>query len=207
MTCCPKFVSSFHVWFRGQDAASEAHHSRNTHVSGYYLDDKEMRYLLTLLIAFIFQSCISPSSEKIETLKNPDILILKDFGLNVSGEIIYQFYQSYGFTDKEEQLIMIVKPNDIEYLVNELPFDSVEIRKMERIDFTKFIKDDQINFEPDKIMQADIRIEAKEYDKGDKRNVFYGRGKYKLSKSDTLETAILYDGQTKLLYVESKKNK
>ena len=33
VTCCPKFISSFHVWFRGQDAASEAHHSRNTHVS------------------------------------------------------------------------------------------------------------------------------------------------------------------------------
>jgi hypothetical protein len=35
VTCCPKFVSSFHVWFRGQDAASEAHHSRNTHVVGH----------------------------------------------------------------------------------------------------------------------------------------------------------------------------
>ncbi|MFO0507590.1 MAG: hypothetical protein ACK5YS_01835, partial [bacterium] len=32
VTCCQKFISSFHVWFRGQDAASEAHHSRNTHV-------------------------------------------------------------------------------------------------------------------------------------------------------------------------------
>jgi hypothetical protein len=34
VTCCPKFISSFHVWFRGQDAALEAHHSRNTHVAG-----------------------------------------------------------------------------------------------------------------------------------------------------------------------------
>jgi len=32
VTCCQKFISSFHVWFRGQDAASEAHHSRNTNV-------------------------------------------------------------------------------------------------------------------------------------------------------------------------------
>jgi len=27
-----KFLSSFHIWFRGQDAASEAHHCRNTNV-------------------------------------------------------------------------------------------------------------------------------------------------------------------------------
>ncbi len=26
VTCCPKFISSFNVWCRGQDAASEAHH-------------------------------------------------------------------------------------------------------------------------------------------------------------------------------------
>ncbi|MFO0487511.1 MAG: hypothetical protein ACK5ZY_04465, partial [Cyclobacteriaceae bacterium] len=32
VTCSPKFISSFNVWCRGQDAASEAHHSRNTHV-------------------------------------------------------------------------------------------------------------------------------------------------------------------------------
>jgi hypothetical protein len=32
VTCCPKFISSLNVWFRGQDAALEAHHSRNTHV-------------------------------------------------------------------------------------------------------------------------------------------------------------------------------
>ena len=32
--CNPKFISSFNVWCRGQDAASEAHHCRNTNVSG-----------------------------------------------------------------------------------------------------------------------------------------------------------------------------
>jgi len=41
VTCCPKFISSFHVWFRGQDAASEAHHSRNTHVVAH-LPDKDV---------------------------------------------------------------------------------------------------------------------------------------------------------------------
>jgi hypothetical protein len=32
--CNPKFISSFNVWCRGQDAASEAHHWRNTNVVG-----------------------------------------------------------------------------------------------------------------------------------------------------------------------------
>ena len=48
MTCCQKFISSFNVWFRGQDAASEEHHSRNTHVVGNWaLDNLDFKKVTT----------------------------------------------------------------------------------------------------------------------------------------------------------------
>ena len=158
---------------------------------------------MTVVIA---QSCVSSSSVKVERLSEPDNFLLDEFGLKNPGKIIYQFYQSYGFTDKEEQLIMIVEPGNLDFLTNDLPFDSIEIRIMERIDFRKFLKSGQINFEPDKVMHTDIRLESWEYGNWEKK-IFCEEGRYKLVKDDTLETVILYDYMTKLLYVESKKSK
>jgi hypothetical protein len=40
VTCDPKFISSFNVLCRGQDAASEAHHSRNTHVVAHAIKNE-----------------------------------------------------------------------------------------------------------------------------------------------------------------------
>ena len=52
VTCCPKFISSFHVWFRGQDAASEAHHSRNTHVGSNAARPKKELSIWTTFFIF-----------------------------------------------------------------------------------------------------------------------------------------------------------
>ena len=166
-----------------------------------------MRYILYILTVLLFQNCISLSTDNIESLEEPDYFILNNFGLNKMGRITYQFYQSYGFTDKEEQLIMIIEPNNVDFLKYDLPIDSLKIITVEHIDFRKFTKSGQIDFEPEKIMHADIRLKSWEYDKGDKKNIFCREGKYSLLQNDSLETIIIYDKKTKLMYVESKKNK
>jgi len=167
-----------------------------------------MKYILHILTLVLFQNCISSSTDNIERLEEPDYFILNDFGLNnKTGKIIYQFYQSYGFTDKEEQLIMIVEPYNFGVLKYDLPIDSLKIRRIKHIDFRKFTKNGQIDFGPEKIMHTDIRLKSWEYDKSNKKKVFCREGKYSLLKNDSLETIIIYDEKTKLIYVECKKNK
>lgn len=166
-----------------------------------------IKYILTILTVVIIQSCISSSADEIEKREEPDKVVLKKFGINTKGKILYQFYQSYGFTDKEEQLIMIVDPDKFDFLTNDLPFDSIKIKRMEYIDFRKFRTNAQINFEPDKAMFSDIQLESWEYDNGDNKKVFCGQGKYKIAKSKSLETIFLYDQKSKLLYIESKRVK
>jgi len=39
LTCSPKFISSFNVWCRGQDAASKPHHCANTNVGGKSVEE------------------------------------------------------------------------------------------------------------------------------------------------------------------------
>ena len=166
-----------------------------------------MRYILYILTFSLFQNCISVSTDNIQRLEEPNYFILNDFGLHKTGKIIYQFYQSYGFTDKEEQLIMIIEADNVDMLKYDLPIDSLKIRRIEHIDFIKFTNNGQIDFEPEKTIHSDIRLKSWEYDVSDKKKVFCKEGKYSLFQNDSLETIIIYDEKTKLMYVESKKNK
>jgi len=50
--CRPKFISSFNVLCRGQDAASKPHHCANTTVGGNR--KKAMRYILSILTLLYF---------------------------------------------------------------------------------------------------------------------------------------------------------
>lgn len=94
-------------------------------------------------------------------MNTPDNAKMTDFGIKINGQIIYQFYQKYGFTDIEEQLIMVVKPGNIDDVTTDLPFDSLDIKRLGKIDLRKFIKDKPVIFAPEKTLQADIRLESK----------------------------------------------
>ena len=165
-----------------------------------------MKRLSTLILTWIFmQSCIPQSTENIKKIEAPDKSIIDKFGIKPTGEIIYQFYQKYGLTDLEEHLIMIVRPANTKVLTLNLPFDSLVISRLEHINFGKFVKNSPVDFSAEKTNQADIRLEAKEFDSGKERAINYGRGKYKIIRNDSVETLFVYDKQAKLLYIESKR--
>jgi hypothetical protein len=134
VTCCPKFISSFHVWFRGQDAALEAHHSRNTHVAGNFR--KTMNYLkdnwglglgvLFFLIIFVWiyeGSFIDINDatrrtgrvESIFTTRNNNkgstTAPLKKLAIKIEG--IDQFLCYYKLTDDYSELQSTIKTGDV----------------------------------------------------------------------------------------------
>jgi hypothetical protein len=65
--CNPKFISSFKALCRGQDAASKAHHWRNTNVVHHLFGT--MRILLTLLIFIHLDSCSNVGQIDINCIK------------------------------------------------------------------------------------------------------------------------------------------
>ena len=162
-------------------------------------------YFYEFLIVVLLGSCILPSTDKIKNLDNPDNSITKEFGIDIDGKIIYQFYQKYGFSDFEEQLILIVKTNTVDFLTTKLPFDSKKKKKLNRIDLNKFIIDKPINFDSEKTIQSDIRLTSKEYDARKNDLVLYNNGNYKLIHNDSIETIYVYDWLNGLMYIESKK--
>jgi len=162
-------------------------------------------YCLITLISIFIQSCIPSSTDQIEIIDTPDILTIDTFGVDTTGQIIYQLYQKYGFTDLEEQLILIIKPEKISNLTSVLPFDSLDIQRIEKIDLRKFIKGTLLNIALEKLIYSDIRIESKEFYSGQSKSIFYNKGQYQLVKTDTTEIIYVFDYQTGLMYIESKK--
>lgn len=167
----------------------------------------KFNYLFFIVCVSLMTSCISSSTTKIETLNNPDKEITKQFGIDNNDEILYQFYEKYGFTDIEEHLILIVKTNKINKLIPELPIDSIEFKKMKKIDSRKFTKNKIIDFKSDKNINQDIRIESKVFDKGIKNLLIEYNGKCAIISNDSLETIFIMDRKNNLLYFESKKFK
>jgi hypothetical protein len=161
--------------------------------------------VITLMVTI--QSCIFPNSNQIEKIDRPDKEKAKDFGVKTYGEIVYQFYEKYGFTDIEEHLIMIVKSDNVNFLTSTLPFDSIATKGLQRIDLKKFTNDSPVNFELEKSLQEDIRIEGKEFDGRQEKPVFHDCGKYGITMNDSIETVYVFDNRTGLLYIESKKLK
>ncbi|MEH0154517.1 hypothetical protein V6R21_10260 [Limibacter armeniacum] len=162
-------------------------------------------YKAIIVILALNQSCITPSTDEIQKIDKPDYLKIKSFGIGETGQIIYQFYQKYGFTDLEEQLILITKPEKIDFLTSDLPLNLTDLQNLEKIDVRKFKRDTSIIYEVEKYIHSDMRLESEEFDSSKNKSVFHVKGKYKFVQTDSVETLWLFDKQTGLMYIESKK--
>lgn len=101
------------------------------------------KYLLVILLITNITSCIPPSEAKIEKMESADGILHMDFEVLASGEILYQFYHKYGFTDIEEQFITIIRCDEIEvsFLDSTLPLDTNKMKELSKIDIRKFRTD------------------------------------------------------------------
>lgn len=146
-----------------------------------------------------------PSTRKNQNLSKPDNTILKDFGIENNGRIVYQFYEKYGFTDIEEHLILLVETDNFDHLNYDLPLESDLNLSFVKIDLKKFETDEKLNLNLEKELHSDIRIDSKEYDSGVLPDFSFQKGKYHLTRTDTIETIYILDSISGLLYIESKK--
>ena len=97
LTCSPKFISSFNVWCRGQDAASKPHHCANTNVgSKLFRTMKQLQttILLTLISISSFGQQYNFDLDKIKfnglVLKTTKKVIAEKFGQGRRVETNYE---------------------------------------------------------------------------------------------------------------------
>ena len=165
-----------------------------------------MKTLQPLVIISLFVLSCGPQPAEIENLNQPSWAIYEQFGYKPEGEIIFQFYHEYGFTDKILHLITIVKPAKDVRFENSLPLDSVSIADLSLIDTRKFIKGKPIIFTPDYQLNADVSIVAKQYHLNQSDlNVFHESGSYQIKRIGDSEMITLYDEISGLIYLEQKK--
>jgi len=142
----------------------------------------------------------------ITELSKPKMELYRQFDFIPEGEIIYQFYHEYGFTDKIWHLTSIVKPKTNPKLAHNLPLDKSIIKELEKIDVRKFIVGKPIIFGGDYIVNSDVTIDAQQFLlKDSDLNVNHTNGSYQIEKNGDIEIIRIYDADKNIEYIELKK--
>jgi hypothetical protein len=169
-----------------------------------------MKQLLIISIILLLNSCGFDSQNKdtgIDELSAPKMDLYTQFDFKPNGEIIYQLYHEYGFTDKVWHLITIVKPDSKLEFEHKLPLDSnILWNNVDRIHIDKFVEGYPIQITNDYQMNSDVTISAEEYhNKEYKLNVNHNLGTYSVQKTGNIYLLRIYDPKNDLEYIELKK--
>ena len=159
-----------------------------------------------IILAVLCTGCSSSNGSDVEELQNPKMDLYDQFGYTPEGEITYQFYHEYGFTDKVWHLITIVKPNSDSKLDKPLPLDSADLQRLEKIYSQKFMDGKPIFLTGDYKVNADVSLLVQEYHHKDSHlDINHVHGSYSIQKNGGVEILRIYDADKKLEYVELKK--
>jgi hypothetical protein len=154
-----------------------------------------------IFLALLLVGCAS--SNEIEELKEPNMQLYKLFGFEPNGDVIYQFYHEFGFTDKVWHLITISKPGNRLKLKNRLPLDSLNLGRLKEISISKFMNGKTIKYEYDYEMNADVSLLAQQfYLKGSDIVVNLRKGSYTIQRKSDIEMIRIYDAEKNLEYLE-----
>lgn len=165
----------------------------------------KMKTIVNFIIILFLTSCNPKSTEELKVIQNPNLVSVNEFGIDNNGQILFELYQHYGFTDSEEQLIIITrnkaKPDNLK------PFPiSDEDRKIAKlINIEKYTSNDSINYKLDINDNADIRNNGYIYNRKENIRITTDNLFYSISRNNRSETLIVYNANSNILLIESKK--
>ncbi|MEO0897978.1 MAG: hypothetical protein AAFY71_16335 [Bacteroidota bacterium] len=161
-------------------------------------------YLCLLSLIFL-SSCMKPSYVDIQQLDSPEASLHQHFGLNITGEVHYQYYQKYLHKEEREQLILILSPDSTNMKGGQLPLDQQLMEDFLWIDGKKYQEGSEISLEQLRLESQEQRTQAKEFVKDRLPAVSHQQGIWSLVQDDSTETLFVYDPAQQLLFIESKK--
>lgn len=122
-----------------------------------------MNYKLAGTFIILFSISLINCSTKISNHNIPNYVLSNKFGID-SSNIIYQYYQKYGFTDLCEDVKMIAKTDDSPLLTSKLPINSSDLKKLQTQSNRDYLTDTLQLFKyNNRQYQKDVELEYLEY--------------------------------------------
>jgi hypothetical protein len=165
-----------------------------------------MMKLITLLnislLAFGLMSCNTSTNH---VRKNePDMSLATEFGFD-STQLIYQYYQKFGFGEMCEDIRMLCKAQEPQNFKKSLPISDDDLKKINQFPN----KVDSINGAAISLVKntrrefQDIELDFTEFSLDSLPTIQLANGEYEIIETEWSSTLIIYDVESGLLYLES----
>lgn len=154
---------------------------------------------LNLIVSFVFFGCMS--SQKQENTVN--ITLAEEFGVD-SKQLVYQYYQKFGFTDVCEDLRMVANQKEAPKFEKSLPITTEDMWIINSFsNKTDKISESPISFDTNNRKEFfDVELDFVEYTIDSNLVINLNTGQYEISQSDRASMFKIYDRESGMLYVE-----
>jgi hypothetical protein len=159
------------------------------------------KLILTLpIVVFGLYSC-EPSAKNDN---KPDMNLAMEFGID-STQLVYQYYQKFGFTDICEDLRMVSKMTESPNLNKKLPINADDLMTINEFsNKVDSIKCSTISFTSNTRGQFyDMELDFVEFSPDSLLTIQLTDGEYEIIQTELTSTLKIFDSELGLFYVES----
>ena len=155
---------------------------------------------VTTVIVFGLLGC--GTNDKAENI--PNMNLATEFEID-STQLVYQYYQKFGFTDVCEDIRMVSKLKDSPNFKKKLPITQDDLKAINEFsNKVDLIKGSQISFDSNTRNEFyDIELDFIEFTSDSLLTVKLTNGEYEIIQTDLTSTLKIFDKESGLLYVES----
>ncbi|MCH2081376.1 MAG: hypothetical protein MK226_03240 [Saprospiraceae bacterium] len=155
--------------------------------------------LFNLLISLSFLSCTK--EVKIVRIESPIMDFYKEVNIQLHGEMIYQFYHKYGFTDVIDRVISISALEDSITLAHPYPIDSTILTKEGSFDYQRFLPEENIHIHKNYLVNKDVSLKVFEYGLPPDVMIIQ-EGSYEVIQKGQISALRIIDKKKRLEYLE-----
>lgn len=157
---------------------------------------------ISLIILLWLASCGTSTKQD----NAPNMSFVMEFGID-STQLLYQYYQKFGFTDVCEDLRMVAKLNESPKLGKNLPINDEDLKTINNFsNKVDRIESSTISFKSNPRSQFyDIELNFIEFVTDSTLTVKLKTGEYEITQTESTSTLKVFDSDSKLLYIEIHK--
>ena len=158
--------------------------------------------LTSFVIAFCLIGC--GTNTKTKTKTEPNMSLASEYKID-STQLVYQYYQKFGFTDLCEDIRMVAKLNNSPNFKKRLPITEDDLKIINTFsNKVDSINSSQILFKSNtRYRFYDMEVDFIEFKADSLITIELSNGEYEIIQTDLTETLKVYDKESGLLYVES----
>ena len=157
-----------------------------------------------ILTSFVIAFCLIGCGTNTKTENKPNMSLAFEYKID-STQLVYQYYQKFGFTDLCEDIRMVAKLNNSPNFKKRLPISEDDLKNINAFsNKSDSINSSQISFNSNTRNRFyDIELDFIEFRADSLITIELSNGEYEIIQTDLTETLKVYDKESGLLYVES----